>query len=118
MKCVWGVSLQNRELPAQINNKNKQEPGLEQSTKLVEGEEGARKRGDTAIPMGCGTPGCSGGRGCRGGAGVILEGPSLATEETHARKARKNPTRQKRATLQPKPRSSFQNFARYLLMNL
>lgn len=58
--CVCG-SLQNRELPAQINNKNKQEPGLEQSTKLVEGEEGARKRGDTAIPMGCGIPGCPGG---------------------------------------------------------
>lgn len=44
--------MQNRELPAQINSENKQEPVLEESEELVEGEEGARRRGDAVIPAG------------------------------------------------------------------
>lgn len=52
------ASLQKRELPAQINNKTKREPMSEQSRELVEGEEGARRRGDTAIPTGSGVAGC------------------------------------------------------------
>lgn len=82
-----GGSLQKSELPAQINNKNKQKPLLEQSTELVEGEEGARRRGDAVILTGCCVPGCSGrAGGCGGSVGVILEGPGLPRAQTHARK--------------------------------